>query len=61
MNKREARKWVRRHWATFIWQDDMPDTKHLTKPQDDAISEVWGEECQRIAIRLDPEGTFDGR
>ena len=54
MTRREARQWIRGHWAQQIEWSDMPD---LPPEYDDAISEVWSDESARIAARIRPRGT----
>ena len=49
-NKREARRWVREHWADMVRQSDMGAVADLGN---DHIDAVWGEECERIANRLE--------
>lgn len=46
MTEREARKWVRQHWATFMLMADCPD-----KAPNEAAN-VFGEESRRLAGRL---------
>jgi hypothetical protein len=48
-NRREARKWVREHWAALIRAADMGAVADL---ESDMIDDVWSDECQRIAERL---------
>jgi hypothetical protein len=48
LTKREARKWVRQHWAEFMRSADNPDGIP------DEAAEVWSEECFRLAERIDP-------
>ncbi len=52
-NKREARRWVRLHWATFMESADVP-AQHEQMPDaaDDLIGEVWAEESARLANRI---------
>lgn len=47
-NKREARKWIRKHWAEFIYQSDMQFDAN------EHIASVWKDECLKIANRLGP-------
>lgn len=49
--RRQARKWVRNHWARFAASADLPDDPDMPS----LAMEVWDDECQRIAHRLDPE------
>lgn len=49
-NKREARRWVRAHWSTFIANADMLGASEM---QNDHIDAVWDDECLKIARRID--------
>ena len=48
-NKREARKWVREHWAYLIQHADMGAVGDIGN---DHIDEIWSDECERIHKRL---------
>jgi hypothetical protein len=47
-NRREARAWVRRHWARFMLSADMPDDAMDCEH----IWEVWNDEGRRCANRI---------
>lgn len=47
--KREARQWVRSHWAAMINYADMGGVADLGS---DLIEEIWEDECAKIAGRL---------
>lgn len=51
-NKTEARKWVRKHWASVIRNADMGDVAELNN---DHLDAVWSDECIRISVRLAPD------
>jgi uncharacterized protein YbdZ (MbtH family) len=53
-NKREARQWVRTHWADLIYMADMGGVGDLCN---DHLDAVWSDECQKIAARLAPRPT----
>jgi hypothetical protein len=46
MTRREARAWVRKHWADWIEQQDVP------YPCPIEAAEVWSDETRRIAHRV---------
>lgn len=48
-SKREARRWVRAHWADLISNADMGAVGDM---ENDHLDAVWGDECRRIAVRL---------
>ncbi len=48
MTKREARRWVRLHWAAYMSAVNVPD------PCPEEIAEVWRDECLRMADRIAP-------
>lgn len=50
-NKREARAWIREHWATLIGQADMGAVADMAN---DHLDAVWSDECRKIADRLTP-------
>jgi hypothetical protein len=51
MTKREARRWVRGFWADRMRSGDIPD---LPEDYEEVITEVWADECLRLAQRIDP-------
>ena len=53
MTKREAKKWIRQHWATLIWNMDCPHNCP------DAVANIFGEESQKLAVRLGLYKDFD--
>lgn len=53
-NTREARRWVRLHWADLINQADMGGVGDM---ECDAIDAIWGDECVKIAARLKKSAT----
>lgn len=48
-NRREARQWIRRHWAEVI---DLSDMGAVAEMGNRHLDEVWGDECEKIARRL---------
>lgn len=48
-DRREARKWVREHWADLIKYSDMGA---VGDTGNDFIEAVWDDECEKIAKRL---------
>lgn len=52
MTRREARKWVRQHWATFMNSADCPGLDGMSHADTNAISEVFTSESRRLARRL---------
>lgn len=52
MGKREARQWIREHFAEYVLLSDIG----VDVP--DAIANAWGDECERIANRIDPKNTW---
>ncbi|MGQ2942955.1 MAG: hypothetical protein ACT6Q7_03020 [Blastomonas fulva] len=50
-NKREARRWVRAHWADMVRNSDMGAVADL---DNEHLEEVWDDECRKIADRLSP-------
>lgn len=59
MTKREARKWVRRHWATFMNSADCPGLEGMSEANANAIADVFGDESDRLARRLGLFRDFD--
>ena len=55
-NKREARRWIRAHWADLIDYSDMGAVGDLGN---DHIDAVWSDECRKIAKRLTRQGDTD--
>lgn len=48
-SKREARRWVRQHWADVIAASDMGAVGELNN---DHLDRVWLDECEKISERL---------
>lgn len=48
-NKREARQWIREHWADLIAYSDMGGVADLDNRN---LDDVWSDECAKIAQRL---------
>lgn len=48
-NRREARSWVRQHWADMISNSDMGAIGDM---ENDFIDDVYQDECRKIAERL---------
>lgn len=46
LTRREARRYVREHWATLIEQADL----QFTAPE--GVEEIWGDECEKTATRI---------
>lgn len=55
-NRREARKWIRAHWAALIDCADMGGVGDL---ECDAIDAVWSDECRAISRRLAARATLE--
>lgn len=53
MTKREARKWVRQHWATYMDSADLPDGAPYE------VFMVWSDESERLARKLGLHRDFD--
>lgn len=49
MSKRDARRWIREHWAYLIAHADMGAVGEMEIP---ALDSEWSDECLRIATRL---------
>jgi len=49
--RREARRWIRQHWADLIRGADMGGVGDMNN---DFLDEVWEDECRRISERLVP-------
>lgn len=52
MTKREARKWVRQHWATFMNSADCPGLEGMSEEDADTVADVFVEESANLARRL---------
>lgn len=48
-NRREARKWIRLHWAELIGRACMGAVADIGN---DHLEDVWEDECDKIAKRL---------
>lgn len=59
MDKREARRWVRRHWATFMNSADCPGLEGLSERDADAVFGVFVDESARLARSLGLFRDFD--
>lgn len=47
--KREARRWIRQHWAYIINNADMGGVADLDNQY---LNDVWSDECKKISHRL---------
>lgn len=49
MTEHQARRWIREHWATFMWHADTPDGD-----VPELVHELWVEESRRMSSKLMP-------
>ena len=52
MTRREARLWIRRHFAGYIRMQVFCSEDDCSEHQSDAINAVWDDEVARISKRI---------